>query len=70
MTDSNYVHPKDCPDQKAAEADRKQHEAQRKKRQEQQEALARTEWLEWYASPRTDWRRSLPTAPQGRIRSV
>jgi hypothetical protein len=54
MTSTNHVHPKDCPDQKAAEADRKQHEAQRKKRQERQQALAHAEWFEWYAPPRTD----------------
>jgi hypothetical protein len=70
MTSTNYVHPKDCPDQKAAEADRKHHEAQRKKRQEQQEALARAEWLEWYASPRTNRVRSLPPATHVTIRIV
>jgi hypothetical protein len=51
MTSTDYVHPRDCPDHKAADADRKHHEAQRVKRQERQEALARAEWLAWYPSP-------------------
>jgi hypothetical protein len=50
---TNYVHPKDCPDHRAADADRKQHEAQRIKRQERQQALAHAEWFEWRAPPRT-----------------
>jgi hypothetical protein len=47
---ANHRHPKDCPDQKAAATDRKQHEAARAERQERQQILARAEWFEWIAS--------------------
>jgi hypothetical protein len=44
---ANHTHPKDCPDQKAAAIDRKQHEAARAERQRRQQILAHAEWLEW-----------------------
>ena len=47
---TNHSHPKDCPDQKAAAADRKQHEAARAERQAQQQSLAHAEWFDWIAS--------------------
>jgi hypothetical protein len=46
---TKYTHPKDCPDHRAADADRKQHEVQRIKRQQRLEVLARADWFEWYA---------------------
>ena len=45
----SHVHPKSCPDQKAAALDRKQHEDARMLREERQQVLARAEWLDWYA---------------------
>ena len=45
-----HVHPKDCPDQKAAAIDRKEHEAARLARQTRLEILAHAEWFEWYES--------------------
>jgi hypothetical protein len=45
---NKYTHPKDCPDHKAADADRKQHEAELMKRQQQQQVLAHAAWFEWY----------------------
>ena len=50
MSEAN-THPKDCPDQKAAAADRKRHEAARAERQRRQQILAHAVWLEWYPSP-------------------
>ena len=47
---TSHVHPKDCPDQKAAASDRKRHEAVRLVRQEQLQTLARAEWLDWYGA--------------------
>lgn len=47
---SKHIHPKDCPDQKAAATDRKQREAARAERQTRHEILARAEWLEWFAN--------------------
>ena len=47
-----HTHPKDCPDHKAADADRKQHEAERAKRQQLHETLARADWFEWYPPSR------------------
>ena len=47
---TNHTHPKDCPDQKAAATDRKQHEVARAERQRRQQILARAEWLEWIGS--------------------
>jgi hypothetical protein len=47
---TNHTHPKDCPDHKAAAADRKQHEAARAQRQTRQQILARAEWFEWFGS--------------------
>jgi hypothetical protein len=44
---SNHTHPMDCPDQKAAATDRKQHEASRAERQKRQQIRAHAEWLEW-----------------------
>jgi hypothetical protein len=49
---TKHTHPKDCPDHKAADADRKQHEAERMKSQQRQEVLARADWLEWYPPSR------------------
>ena len=51
MTSTSHVHPKDCPDHKAADADRKQHEERRMRCQERQQALAHAAWFEWYAPP-------------------
>jgi hypothetical protein len=45
---SKHTHPKDCPDHKAAAADRKKHEAGLAERQRQQQIVARAEWFEWY----------------------
>jgi hypothetical protein len=50
---AKYTHPKDCPDHRAADADRKKHEAERMNRQQRQEALARAAWFEWYAPARS-----------------
>jgi hypothetical protein len=47
---TTHGHPKDCPDQKAAATDRKQHEAARAERQRRQQILARAEWFEWFGS--------------------
>jgi hypothetical protein len=44
-----HTHPDNCPDRKAAAADRKQHEAARVERQSRQQALAHAEWFDWYA---------------------
>lgn len=52
MTLTKHVHERDCPDRKAAEADRRQYEADRMKRQERLQALAQAEWFEW-RPPRT-----------------
>jgi len=50
---NHSTHPKDCPDQKAAALDRKQHEAVVLKRQEQRQLRAHAEWFDWYgAQPR------------------
>ena len=45
---TKYTHPKDCPDHRAADADRKLHEAERMKRQQREEVLAHAAWFEWY----------------------
>lgn len=45
---TGHTHPKDCPDQKVAAADRKQHEAARAERQRRGQLLAHAEWFEWY----------------------
>jgi len=45
----SHVHPKNCPDYKAAALDRKQHEDARMLREKRLQVLARAEWLEWYA---------------------
>jgi len=45
---TKHTHPKDCPDHDAADADRKQHEADRMKRQVRAQALAHADWFEWY----------------------
>jgi hypothetical protein len=47
---TTHRHPKDCPDQKAAATDRKQHEAARAERQTRQQILARAEWFDWMDS--------------------
>jgi len=46
---SSHLHPKDCPDQKAAALDRRQHEAALAEHQRRRQLLARAEWLDWYA---------------------
>ena len=43
-----HTHPKDCPDHKAADADRKRHEADQMKLQQRQQVLAHADWFEWY----------------------
>ncbi|HEY3059692.1 MAG TPA: hypothetical protein VGL99_12025 [Chloroflexota bacterium] len=48
MTRSNCTHPKECPDQAAASVDRKSHEAAAKKREVDQQRLARAAWFEWF----------------------
>lgn len=45
---THHTHPKDCPDQKAAALDRKQHESVRMETQRRQQVLAHAEWFEWY----------------------
>jgi hypothetical protein len=45
---TKHTHPATCPDQRAAAADRKQHEAARMERQKRNQAQARAEWFEWY----------------------
>jgi hypothetical protein len=45
---SKHTHPKDCPDQKAAATDRKQHGAALAERQRQRQILAHAEWFDWY----------------------
>ena len=45
----SHVHPKNCPDQKEAALDRKQHEQARMLREKRRQVMARAEWLEWYA---------------------
>lgn len=44
---TRFTHPKDCPDQKAAASDRKQHEAVRMERERRQQVLAHAVWFEW-----------------------
>ena len=44
---TRFTHPKDCPDQKAAASDRKQHEAVRLERERRQQVLAHAVWFEW-----------------------
>ena len=52
ITIAKHTHPRDCPDHKAADADRKQHEAERMKRQVRQQVLAQADWFEWYPPSR------------------
>jgi hypothetical protein len=52
MTPTKHTHPRDCPDHRAAVADRRQHEAERMDRQLRQQALAHAQWLEWYPPSR------------------
>jgi hypothetical protein len=58
----NHTHPKDCPDQKAAATDRKQHESAREERQKQQQVLAHAEWFEWYPVSERKLIRGVPRA--------
>jgi hypothetical protein len=44
---ASHTHPKDCPDQKAASNDRKQHDADRAERQRKWQILAHAEWFDW-----------------------
>ena len=46
-----HVHPKGCPDQKAAALDRKEHGDARILREKRRQILARAEWFDWYAPP-------------------
>jgi len=45
----SHVHPKNCPDQKAAALDRKQHEDALILREQRRQNLARAAWFDWYA---------------------
>jgi hypothetical protein len=45
---TSHTHAKDCPDRKAAAAERAQHEAAFKKREILRQALAQAEWFDWY----------------------
>lgn len=45
---AKHTHPKDCPDNKEAAADRKVHDAVAKKREDRQQVLAHAEWLDWF----------------------
>jgi len=56
---TNHTHPKDCPDQKAAAADRKRHADVLAERQRRQQALAHAEWFDWLPS------RALTSGPAG-----
>ena len=47
MTSTRHAHTRDCPDRKAAEADRRQYEAAPMQRQDRLQALAQAEWFEW-----------------------
>jgi hypothetical protein len=46
---TSYTHAKDCSDRKDAAADRKSHMAVVAEREQRGQALARAEWLDWYA---------------------
>jgi hypothetical protein len=48
---TNHTHPKDCPDQKAAATDRKQHEAVLAEREQRQQVLAHAVWFDWFPPP-------------------
>jgi hypothetical protein len=48
MTRGKNTHPKDCPDQAAASTDRKSHDAAAKKREVNQQQLARAAWFDWF----------------------
>jgi hypothetical protein len=52
MTLTKHTHPNDCPDHRAADADRKQHEAELMKSQLRQQALAHADWFEWFPPSR------------------
>jgi hypothetical protein len=43
---TSHFHTKDCPDRKAAAADRAQHDAAAKKREARQQALAHAQWFD------------------------
>jgi hypothetical protein len=43
---NSHFHTKDCPDRKAAAADRAQHDAAAKKREARQQALAHAQWFD------------------------
>jgi hypothetical protein len=43
----SHGHPKSCPDQKAAAADRKEHEARLLERQRLTQIAAHAEWFDW-----------------------
>jgi len=47
-----HTHPKECPDHAAATIDRKSHEAAAKKREADQQRLARAEWFDWLPARR------------------
>lgn len=46
---TSHVHPKNCPDQKAAARDRKQHDNARILWEQRRQILARAQWFDWYA---------------------
>ncbi len=48
---TTHTHPKDCPDQKAAAADRKRHAEVLAERQRRQQLLAHTAWFDWFPAP-------------------
>jgi hypothetical protein len=41
----HHTHPKDCPDRKAAAADRAKHDAAAKVREAHQQVLAHAQWV-------------------------
>jgi hypothetical protein len=48
---TNHTHPKDCPDQKTAAADRKRHAGVLAERQRRRQVLAHAEWFDWLPAP-------------------
>ena len=51
LMSTKHTHPKDCPDQKDAAADRKRRADVLVERQKRQQALAHAEWLDWFPAP-------------------
>ena len=44
-TITKHTHANNCPDAKAAAADRKEHEAEAKEREQRQQLIARNRWF-------------------------